>query len=139
MGPHVASQLIKAMVKRSISRCGRTECSYWASPSKKTVPICAIPGLWISYGNSRISAWRSTVSDPWVIPAEAKREYGIDLVAAPEAGTDHAVILAVAHDEFKAMGAQGVHAFGKPQHVVYDLKYILPRADSAYPALMIAA
>ena len=69
------------------------------------------------------------VADPWVVPAEAKREYDIDLIAAPEPGTYDAIILAVAHDEFKAMGAQGIHAFGKPLHVVYDLKYILPRAN----------
>ena len=40
------------------------------------------------------------------------------------------MIVAVAHDEFRAMGAEGIHAFGKELHVVYDLKYVLPSGGS---------
>jgi UDP-N-acetyl-D-galactosamine dehydrogenase len=37
--------------------------------------------------------------------------------------------LAVAHDEFKVMGSENIHALGKVLHVLYDLKYVLPKAD----------
>jgi UDP-N-acetyl-D-galactosamine dehydrogenase len=59
--------------------------------------------------------------------AEAKHEYGLDLVADPQAGAYDAVVLAVAHDRFRELGGEGVRAFGKPQSVVYDVKYVLPR------------
>jgi UDP-N-acetyl-D-glucosamine/UDP-N-acetyl-D-galactosamine dehydrogenase len=46
---------------------------------------------------------------------------------SPEAGGYDAVIIAVGHDEFRTLGAAGIRAFGKPDSVVYDVKYILPR------------
>jgi UDP-N-acetyl-D-galactosamine dehydrogenase len=44
----------------------------------------------------------------------------------PELETYDAIVLAVAHDQFKSMGAEAIRAFGKPEHVLYDLKYVLP-------------
>ena len=38
-----------------------------------------------------------------------------------------AIILAVGHNEFKEMGADQIRALGKAEHVLYDLKYVLPR------------
>jgi UDP-N-acetyl-D-galactosamine dehydrogenase len=35
------------------------------------------------------------------------------------------VIIAVAHDEFCALGAEGIRAFGKENSVLYDIKYVL--------------
>jgi UDP-N-acetylglucosamine 4-epimerase len=29
-----------------------------------------------------------------------------------------------------SMGAHGIHAFGKPEHILYDLKYVLSAGDS---------
>jgi UDP-N-acetyl-D-galactosamine dehydrogenase len=37
------------------------------------------------------------------------------------------VIVAVGHQQFVAMGAEGVRSFGKAASVVYDVKYVLPR------------
>ena len=67
------------------------------------------------------------VHDPWVEAAEAGHEYGLSLVATPEAGAYDAVVLAVAHAGFAALGGEGVRAFGKPESVVYDVKHVLPR------------
>jgi UDP-N-acetyl-D-glucosamine/UDP-N-acetyl-D-galactosamine dehydrogenase len=69
---------------------------------------------------------RVDVHDPWVDAAEARAEYGIELVEAPESGAYDAVVLAVAHNEFRALGAAGVRAFGTDAAVVYDIKHILP-------------
>ena len=66
------------------------------------------------------------VHDPWVDKAEAKDEYGLDLIAAPEQGAYDAVIVAVAHDEFRALGVDGIQAFRKDTSVLYDIKYVLP-------------
>jgi UDP-N-acetyl-D-galactosamine dehydrogenase len=66
------------------------------------------------------------VWDPWVGPAEARSEYGIELIAEPRTGQYDAIVLAVAHNEFRELGAAGVHAFGRESHVVYDIKSMLP-------------
>jgi UDP-N-acetyl-D-glucosamine/UDP-N-acetyl-D-galactosamine dehydrogenase len=66
------------------------------------------------------------VHDPWVDAEEARAEYGIELVAAPEGGAYDAVVMAVAHEQFRALGAAGVRAFGADPSVVYDIKHILP-------------
>ena len=69
------------------------------------------------------------VYDPWVDKQEAEEEYGITPVEEPQTGTYDAVILAVAHDEFKALGAEKMHGYGKEQHVLYDIKYLLNTDD----------
>lgn len=67
------------------------------------------------------------VFDPWVNAREAEHEYGIKPVAQPQAGAYDAIILAVAHEQFITLGAQGIRAFGKPGAVLFDVKYVLPR------------
>jgi UDP-N-acetyl-D-glucosamine/UDP-N-acetyl-D-galactosamine dehydrogenase len=69
---------------------------------------------------------RVAVHDPWVNPEEARAEHGIELVATPDAGAYDAIVMAVAHDEFRALGAAGVRAFGADTSVVYDIKHVLP-------------
>ncbi|VAW76026.1 UDP-N-acetyl-D-glucosamine 6-dehydrogenase [hydrothermal vent metagenome] len=66
------------------------------------------------------------VYDPWVDADEAEREYGIRPIEQPEKSAYDAVILAVAHDQFRDMGAAGIRAFGKDQSVLYDVKHVLP-------------
>ena len=66
------------------------------------------------------------VHDPWASAEEAKHEYGIDVVKAPQQGVYDVVVIAVGHKQFKALGAEGIRAFGKPGAVVYDIKYVLP-------------
>jgi UDP-N-acetyl-D-galactosamine dehydrogenase len=73
---------------------------------------------------------KADVYDPWVSSAEAQHEYGITPVQQPAEGSYDAIIVAVAHREFKAMGAQAIRALGKPQHVLFDLKYILSAQES---------
>ena len=66
------------------------------------------------------------VYDPWVDSAEMQHEYGIPTIDKLEKGKYDAIILAVAHDQFKAMSAEGIRALGKPQCVLFDVKNLLP-------------
>ena len=66
------------------------------------------------------------VHDPWVDQAEARHEYGLGMTT-PGEGEYDAIIVAVAHDEFRKLGAAGIRAYGKPGAVLYDVKYVLPR------------
>lgn len=67
------------------------------------------------------------VYDPWIDPEEAEHEYGLTLVSAPKSGHYDAIILCVGHQEFRAMGPEAIRALGKPGHVLYDVKHILPK------------
>lgn len=67
------------------------------------------------------------VYDPWVDPDEALREYGLETVSAPCPSSYDAIILCVGHDQFKDMGAEAIRALGKPQHVLFDVKHVLPK------------
>ena len=69
------------------------------------------------------------VYDPWIDKSEAKHEYGIEPVDAPTEGKYDAIILAVAHDEFKDMGGAALRKFAKANHVLYDIKYIFPAEE----------
>jgi len=71
------------------------------------------------------------VYDPWIDLREAQHEYGIECMAEmPKLGQYAAVILAVGHYQFIAMGENGVKAFGCPDAVIFDVKSILPISAS---------
>ena len=65
------------------------------------------------------------VYDPWIDKDEAKHEYGIMPVDTPIEGKYDAIILAVAHNEFKEMGVEWIRKLGRENNVLYDIKYIL--------------
>lgn len=66
------------------------------------------------------------VHDPWASPREAREEYGVELVQTPAAGAYDAIVVAVAHRQFVELGAAGIRRFGKNNHVLFDVKYLLP-------------
>ncbi len=59
--------------------------------------------------------------------AEAEAEYGVAPVATLEQGAYDAIVVAVAHNEFKAMGVEAIRALGKPGAVLYDVKAMFPQ------------
>ena len=68
---------------------------------------------------------RVEVFDPWADAGEALRELGIATIAQPEPGAYDAIVLAVAHRQFRALGAAGVAALGRPGAAIYDVKSAL--------------
>ena len=65
--------------------------------------------------------------DPWADPAEAEREAGVALVDAPAQAHYDAVVLAVAHRQFRELDAARIRALGVADMVVYDVKSVWPR------------
>ncbi|MFC2993579.1 Vi polysaccharide biosynthesis UDP-N-acetylglucosamine C-6 dehydrogenase TviB [Halomonas tibetensis] len=126
MGAYVASQLIKQMIKRRIHVDGARVLVLGLTfkencPDLRNTRVVDILSELADY-NVAVD-----VFDPQVNKAEAEAEYGIHPVESPDAGAYDAVILAVAHREFRELGAEGIRAWGKPEHVLYDLKYLLPK------------
>jgi UDP-N-acetyl-D-glucosamine/UDP-N-acetyl-D-galactosamine dehydrogenase len=69
------------------------------------------------------------VHDPWADAAETQHEYGISLVQELTQGTYDAIVLAVAHDQFKALGASGIRALAKEKGVLFDVKSLLAKSE----------
>ena len=69
------------------------------------------------------------VYDPWIDKVKARHEYDIMPVEAPAVGKYDAIILAVAHNEFREIGVESLRKFGKVNHVLYDIKYILSASE----------
>lgn len=67
------------------------------------------------------------VYDPWADPAEAQHEYGLELIKEPQPGTYDAIILCVGHQKFRDLGADAIRTLGKSNHVLFDVKHILPK------------
>jgi UDP-N-acetyl-D-glucosamine/UDP-N-acetyl-D-galactosamine dehydrogenase len=70
------------------------------------------------------------VYDPWVNKEETFIEYGIQIIDNPMINKYDAIVLAVAHDEFKALTLNQINSFGKHSFVLYDIKYLLKAEDS---------
>ena len=129
MGAYVAGELVKAMLKRRVQVDG-SRVLILGLAFKENCPdlrntrvIDIVTGLQ-SYGV------QVDVHDPWVSADEARHEYGLDLVQTPQDGGYDGVVLAVAHEQFKAMGADVMRDFGKADHVLYDLKNIFDAQES---------
>ena len=125
MSLYVASQVVKRMLTKEIQPSGARVLILGLTfkencPDLRNTKVVDIVGELASYGMD------IDVHDPWVDAAEAREEYGLDLVETPDQGAYDAVIIAVAHDQFRALGVDGIHAFCKNPSVLYDIKYVLP-------------
>ena len=129
MGAYVVTQLVKTMTQRRIHVQGARVLVMGLAfkencPDLRNTRIVDIVKELAEYDV------QADVYDPWVSTEEAQHEYGITPVSQLEPAAYDAIIIAVAHEQFKSMGAPALRALGKPQHVLYDLKYVLSAADS---------
>ncbi len=65
--------------------------------------------------------------DPWAEPHGARDMGGVELVKRPAVGSYDAVVLAVAHRQFREMDVNAIRGLGVPEVVVYDVKSAWPR------------
>ena len=126
MGPYVAGEVVRLMVRKGINPV-RAKVLVLGMAFKENCPdlrntrvidiVQALRGY-----NAEVD-----VHDPWVDAAECEHEYGLATIGPPNHGHYDAMIVAVGHKEFVSQGAKGIRAYGKPESVVYDVKYVLPR------------
>ncbi|HEU4669262.1 MAG TPA: Vi polysaccharide biosynthesis UDP-N-acetylglucosamine C-6 dehydrogenase TviB [Dyella sp.] len=126
MGPYVANEVIRLMVRKGINPVHarililgltfKENC-----PDLRNTRVVDIVQALHGY-NADVDVY-----DPWVDADEAQHEYGLRPIDAPTPASYDAVIVAVAHHQFVALGAEGVRALGRDGAVVYDVKYVLPR------------
>ena len=126
MGAYVVSQLVKSMVKTGIQIKGANVLVMGLTfkencPDLRNTKVVDIVSELKEY-NINVD-----ILEPWCSKEEAEREYGLSTITTADNGKYDAVVLAVAHDEFKVMGPDAIRALGKPDSIVYDLKYVLPK------------
>jgi len=128
MGEYVADRLVKLMTKKGINVVGsrvlilglafKENCP----DVRNTKVVDVIKAL--QHYNVRVD-----VFDPWVDPDEAAELTDATLVAAPDRDTYDAAVLAVAHEQFVALGSQGIREFLKDEHALFDVKHVLDKND----------
>jgi UDP-N-acetyl-D-galactosamine dehydrogenase len=129
MGAYVAGRMVKAMLKQRIQVDGarililgltfKENC-----PDLRNTRVVDVITELRDYGVD------VDIHDPLADPAEARSEYGLELVADPAQGAYDGVILAVPHDGFRAAGPIALQAFGRPGAILFDVKSVLPSGSA---------
>ena len=126
MAGHVADETVKLMLKKNIPVLGSRVLVLGLTfkencPDVRNTKVVDIVKTLRGY-NTEVDVY-----DPWINLDEAMHEYGLAcLKDAPKPGTYAAVIIAVGHREFLALGAAGIQALGVPGAVIFDVKGLLP-------------
>lgn len=124
MGAYVASQLVKALLKKRIQVNGakilimgltfKENC-----PDLRNTRIVDIIKELAEYNIEM------DIFDPWVDPTEASHEYGLSVISQRPVEKYDGVIIAVAHQQFQSMSQEEYRALTKEESIIYDLKYVL--------------
>jgi UDP-N-acetyl-D-galactosamine dehydrogenase len=125
MGKYVVSSVVKMMIQRNIpiatSRVLILGLTFKENcPDIRNTRVVDMVSEMQSYGAT------VDVYDPWVDPAEAQSELGIEPIEKLEDGSYDAIILAVAHHQFKEMGVERLRKLGRNSAILYDIKHLLP-------------
>jgi UDP-N-acetyl-D-galactosamine dehydrogenase len=126
MASHVADETIKLMLRKGLAVLGSKVLVLGLTfkencPDVRNTKVVDIVKALSAY-NTQVDVY-----DPWIDVAEAEHEYGLQcLRQEPVKGQYAAIVLAVGHEQFMAMGEEGLKAYGQAGAVVYDVKSILP-------------
>ncbi|MBQ9417657.1 MAG: nucleotide sugar dehydrogenase [Bacteroidales bacterium] len=125
MGAYVADQTIKLMLKKGIQVL-HSDVLIMGFTFKENCPDVRNTRVIDIYHALEEYNVNITVYDPWANPAVVKHEYGIDIVSELPGGKYDAAIVAVGHKEFRKHEVN-MDALLKDNHVIYDVKAIMPR------------
>ena len=126
MGAYVVSQLVKNMLHKRI-QVEDANVLVMGLTFKENCPDLRNTKIVDVVSELKEYNMNVDITDPWCSSEQAEHEYGLSLVEEPKLISYDAIILAVSHNEFKALGIDKIRALGKANHVLYDLKYILPK------------
>lgn len=130
MGEYVATQLIKEMVKKRIQVVG-SKILIMGLSFKENCPDIRNTKIIDMVKALKEYDLDLDIYDPWVDPMEVEQEYGLRPILNIEThGQYDAIVLALAHDQFKQMTPDAFKRLGKEKHVLCDLKYVLEQGQS---------
>jgi UDP-N-acetyl-D-galactosamine dehydrogenase len=125
MGKHVATETIKHMMRKDL-KVMESKVLILGFTFKEDCPDVRNTRVIDIYSELRNFDIGVDVYDPWANPEEVAQEYGVDIIGGkdcPPLEAYSAVILAVAHKQFKNLAIQK-----SDRLVVYDVKAVLDKA-----------
>jgi UDP-N-acetyl-D-galactosamine dehydrogenase len=125
MGVYVATELVKAVSKKKI-HIDEAKVLVLGFTFKGDCPDVRNTKIIDMIDELKSFNMQVDVYDDWADADEVKLEYGVELTATLDNGVYDAIVLAVDHQEFKSWGEEKIRALGKKNHVLYDVKYVLP-------------
>jgi len=129
MGSYVVDQVSKLMTKKYINIADANILIMGLTFKENC------PDLRNSRGVDLVEEFKSfscnvDVYDPWVNKNQAAEEYKIEPIDKPIKGKYDAIIIAVVHDEFKLLTEKQIRTYGKSNHILYDIKYLLKASET---------
>lgn len=122
MGNYVATETVKLMIKKGIN-VSHSKVAIFGFTFKENCPDVRNTKVIDIYNCLKEYGIDITIFDPWANVAVAKHEYGVEPVNTLEPQNQFdAVIMAVAHNEFKSID---INTFLKNESVIYDVKWIV--------------
>lgn len=125
MGQYVAHQVVRLMNRRG-QAVGNARILMLGLAFKENCPDLRNSKVVDVIREFQTMNAQVDVYDPWVDPEEAYETYGVTMVDEPGAGVYDTIVIAVAHEQFRSLGPEGLRAFGKENCVLFDIKYVLP-------------
>jgi UDP-N-acetyl-D-glucosamine/UDP-N-acetyl-D-galactosamine dehydrogenase len=124
MGKYIASQVTDLMMRKHINII-ESNILIMGFTFKENCPD--IRNTRVENLVSELKSFKCNVEvfDPWLKTTDIQNDFTINLIEKPEEAKYDAIILAVAHDEFKNLNEKYFRSFGKENHILYDIKYIL--------------
>ncbi len=131
MGSYIADRLVKKMTQEKINVVDANVLIMGLSFKENCTDLrnTKVIDILNTLGNYHVNV---DVYDPWIEPDLARQEYAISLLEQPAENKYDAIILAVAHDEFRALGIDKIRKFGKTNSIIFDIKYLFPIEENLY-------
>ena len=130
MGKHVAGEVIKLMIHKGHAIAGARVLVLGFTFKENCSDVRNTRVIDLVRELEGFSA-KVDIYDPWADRAEAKHEYAIDLLAElPAPGSYDALVVAVAHDQFKTLGIDGLRRLANGRAVIYDIKGVFSKGEA---------
>ncbi|GAA4333664.1 Vi polysaccharide biosynthesis UDP-N-acetylglucosamine C-6 dehydrogenase TviB [Pigmentiphaga soli] len=128
MGQYVADQVLRLLVRKAVNPVN-ARILILGLTFKENCPDLRNTRVIDIVQALREFTTHVDIHDPWVNAEEAAHEYDLKLVHTPAHEAYDAIVVAVGHKIFAELGTEGIRKYGKPNAVLYDVKYIFPKTD----------
>ena len=131
MPAYLVSQLVKKMEGRKIKVEG-ARILIMGATFKENCPDVRNSKVMDVISELKVRNCNVEVYDPWIGAPDTLPLSDVDLIDSPSIAAYDAIVVSVAHKEFREMGAADIRKFGKSPHVLYDIKNTFHAAETDF-------
>jgi UDP-N-acetyl-D-galactosamine dehydrogenase len=129
MASYISASFVKHLIKRSI-KVDKARVLIMGLTFKENCPDLRNTKVVDIINELKEYGMEIDVVDPCCSKDQANEVYGIEVKDQPEHNAYDGIIFTVAHDSFRDLSLTDVQAWGKPKHLIYDIKYIFPESNA---------